>query len=105
MNVKQEDRLSQRQLPVTWEREKIGVKKKKKKRRKAPSKDEKPKISDSQLYFILFFKFQNTEGSISLRSRFRGEKEDVLAVQLTTNWVCSLSSGDTGLAFCLIAEG
>lgn len=103
MNVKQEDRLSQRQLPVTWEREKIGVKKKK--RHKAPSKDEKPKISDSQLYFILFFKFQNTEGSISLRSRFRGEKEDVLAVQLTTNWVCSLSSGDTGLAFCLIAEG
>lgn len=102
MNVKQEDRLSQRQLPVTWEREKIGVKKKK--RRKAPSKDEKPKISDSQLYFILFFKFQNTEGSISLRSRFRGEK-DVLAAQLTTNWVCFLSSGDTGLAFCLIAEG
>lgn len=45
MNVKQKDRLPQRQLPVIWEREKIGVKKKK--RRKAPFKDEKPKISDS----------------------------------------------------------
>lgn len=102
MNVKQKDRLPQRQLPVTWEREKIGVKKKK--RRKAPFKDEKPKISDSQLYFILFFKFQNTEGSVSLRPRFGGDKEEVLAVQLTTSWVCSLSSGDTGLVFCLIAE-
>lgn len=60
MNVKQEDRLSQRQLPVTWEREEIGVKKKK--RHEAPSKDQKPKISDSQLFLFCFSSLKTLKG-------------------------------------------
>jgi hypothetical protein len=51
VNLGKEDILSERQLPISWEREEVGVKKKEKVF-KATSKRKKLKIYSTVLYFV-----------------------------------------------------